>query len=178
MYANKTTRLVEELNTLDTLDKQVLFINYLGHDDRKTAVNDGYLSSHNAHCKLSENIAKHVTSSLNGINVDAYDVIGIDEGQFFDDLYDTVRSWVIDHSKIVIVVSLDADSDMRPFGQAHDLECICMQSNIIRLSAFCAHCVKQGKLIPASFTKCLVKKTSQSMIADDQYYQAVCFDCF
>ncbi len=44
-----------------------------------------------------------------------YDVIGIDEGQFYPDLVPCVNEWV-DMGKIVVVAALDGDFRRDPIG--------------------------------------------------------------
>lgn len=179
MFANKTTRLVQELNTIDDLGKRVLYVNHQRHGDRDTRVKDAFVSSHNEYCgSLSPSIDRRLAASLDHVDVSSYDVIGVDEGQFFETLDARVREWVFDDRKIVIVSSLDSDSSMRPFGSAHALECICTQENIVRLCAFCASCLERGELVPASFTKCTAEKSSQVMVGGKNCYQPACMRCF
>ena len=47
--------------------------------------------------------------------IDKSDVIGIDEGQFYNDLYDKVEEYV-NKDKIIIVSALDGTFERKPFG--------------------------------------------------------------
>jgi len=179
MFAKKSTRLIEELNTLADLGMKCLFINHSDHGDRETQAGDTYVSTHHSqYTGLHDSVQKHIVNLLSKINVSAYDAIGIDEGQFFDDLNETVRNWVFHHGKIVIVASLDGDSDMRPFGQAHDLECICDHVNVVRLTAFCDSCLRQKKLVNASFTVCMAGKSQQKLTGGADVFRPACMECY
>lgn len=179
MFAKKTTRLVEELNTLADIGWKCLYINYVDHNNRITVAGDKYISTHHSQFTgLHEFTDKITSSKLSDINIDSYDAIGIDEGQFFDDLNNIVRKWVFTNRKTVIVASLDSDSDMKPFGQAHDLECICDHDNIVRLTAFCSECLKTHILVNASFTKCITTKNGQTLTGGADMYKPVCMKCY
>ncbi len=49
-----------------------------------------------------------------------YDVIGVDEGQFFPDLVDFCEM-AANAGKTVVVAALDADYNRRAFGRVHEL---------------------------------------------------------
>jgi len=178
MFAKKTTRLIEELGTLADVGLTCLFINHVDHQ-RETAAVDTYVSTHHSQYRgMSSKIHKLIAGSLEEVNVDQYDAVGVDEGQFFNDLDDTVRDWVFNKGKIVIVASLDADASLKPFGQAHDLECICEQSNVVRLTAFCKSCLKQKRLINASFTIKLAGISQQKEVGGEDKYMPACMKCY
>jgi len=61
-----------------------------------------------------------------------YDIIGIDEGQFFPDLVELVLL-----KKIVIVAALNADYKMEPFPNVSKL--ISKADKIKLLKAYCFH---------------------------------------
>ena len=54
-------------------------------------------------------------------NCNRYDVIAIDEGQFYDDLVETVR-FILSKGKTVLISALDGDFQQKPFG--HTLELV------------------------------------------------------
>lgn len=179
MFAKKSTRLIEELNTHRDVGLKCLFINHSDHNNRTTQAGDTYVSTHySQYTGLHPDIQKCMVDSLSKVNVDSYDAIGVDEGQFFGDLNVMVRKWVFGKGKIVIVASLDGDSDMNPFGQAHDLECICDQNNVVRLTAFCDTCLRQKKLVNASFTISLASKNQQKLTGGGDIYKPACMVCY
>ena len=178
MFSKKTRRLCEELGTLTDVGMKCILINHIDHA-RETTYGDKWISTHNSHyTPLSKSITVTLSSSLSGVNVDDYDIIGVDEGQFFNDLEETVRDWVFNHNKIVIIASLDGDFNLRPFGQVHNLESICEQNNVVRLTAFCQPCLGQKKLVNASFSKRLGSGTAQKDVGGKDKYIPVCLSCY
>jgi len=65
-------------------------------------------------------------------------IVVIEEGQFFEDLYEFVVKAVDKDKKNVIVGGLDGDCFRKPFGQILDL--IPMADGIIKMTAFCKLC--------------------------------------
>lgn len=63
-------------------------------------------------------LAPIVDASL--CSVEQYDVIGIDEGQFYPDLVEMVEQWV-EAGKVVLVAALDGDFRRKPFGRVLEL---------------------------------------------------------
>lgn len=53
-------------------------------------------------------------------SADDYDVIGIDEGQFYPDIVEVVEEWLAAGKK-VIVSALDGDFRRKPFGRVLEL---------------------------------------------------------
>ena len=94
----------------------------------------------------------------------------INEGQFFDDLYDVVNLLVTEHNKIVYVGGLDGDFNMRKFGQMLDLIPIC--DKVEKLTAICSLCKNT-----ASFTKRIIKDNKQVLIGSSDMYIPVCRTC-
>ena len=65
-----------------------------------------------------------------------YDIIGIDEGQFFPDLVEICQKLVL-LKKVVIVAALNADYKMEPFPNVSKL--ISKADKIKLLKAYCFH---------------------------------------
>ncbi|KAJ4828511.1 hypothetical protein Tsubulata_049614 [Turnera subulata] len=101
---------------------------------------------------------------------DAYkqlDVIGIDEAQFFDDLYDFCRE-VSDHDgKTVIVAGLDGDYLRRNFGSVLDI--IPLADSVTKLTARCEICGER-----ASFTLRKTEDLQTELIGGADVYMPVC----
>tara|TARA_B100000927_G_C16475940_1_gene473351 strand:- start:13182 stop:13757 length:576 start_codon:yes stop_codon:yes gene_type:complete len=94
----------------------------------------------------------------------------INEGQFFEDLYDVVNLLVNQHKKIVYVGGLDGDFKMKKFGQILDL--IPLSDKVEKLTAICSLCKKT-----ASFTKRIIKNDEQILIGSSDMYIPVCRKC-
>ncbi len=112
-----------------------------------------------------ENKVSYVT------DIEKYEVIGIDEGQFFTGLYDFVYDLIENHGKLVMVVGLDGDSNKRKFGEILNL--IPIADKFKKMSACCQLCPKK-LFVDAPFTKCLVKKEGQVLIGAKNEYIPVC----
>ena len=98
-----------------------------------------------------------------------YDVIGIDEGQFYDDVAVYAEKWATE-GKIVIVAALDGDFRRKPFGRV--LELVPLAEDVVKLTAVCTMCGCN-----ASFTKRTVADQSLELVGGAEAYQAVCRSC-
>ncbi|CAL5391056.1 unnamed protein product [Camellia sinensis] len=95
------------------------------------------------------------------------DVIGIDEAQFFDDLYDFCCKAADCDGKIVIVAGLDGDYLRRTFGSVLDI--IPLADSITKLTARCELCGKR-----AFFTLRKTNETKIELISGSDVYMPVC----
>ena len=93
-------------------------------------------------------------------------VLGIDEGQFFEDLLPFAEE-LANEGKVVVIAALDGDFQRQPFGQVPALVPLC--ERVDKLSAICAHCSR-----PASFTQRLTAETETVSIGGADKYVAVC----
>lgn len=98
-----------------------------------------------------------------------YEVIGIDEGQFFPDLVEMTEQWA-SAGKVVICAALDGDFLRRPFGRV--LELVPLAESVTKLSAICQVCFG-----PASFSKRLGAETALEVIGGADKYIATCRRC-
>jgi thymidine kinase len=101
--------------------------------------------------------------------IDNYDVIGVDELQFFDDCVEYTHKWA-NNGKIIIWSGLDADSECRPFGRIHQMVPICEE--IIKLKAVCKLCYND-----ASFTVRIGESKEIIDIGGSDKYISVCRKC-
>jgi len=189
MFSGKSTKLRQEITTLADVGLKTLYINH-SIDNRKTEAYDQIITTHHSGFKgLSDKIDVIKINALSRIDVSMYDAIAIDEGQFFDDIDEVVREWVLKDAKIVIIASLDGDFMMRPFGKVHLLACICGAGNVEKLSACCDKCLKSslgtGQLlrVPASFTAKFdinLRKSgyTQVDVGGKESYLPVCMKCY
>ncbi|KAK2995655.1 hypothetical protein RJ640_013612 [Escallonia rubra] len=98
---------------------------------------------------------------------DKLDVIGIDEAQFFADLYDFCCNAADHDGKIVIVAGLDGDYLRRSFGSV--LEIIPLADTITKLTARCELCGKR-----AFFTLRKTGEKQTELIGGADVYMPVC----
>ena len=181
MFAGKTTLLIRELLTIRQINSsvQVLVINHT--DDSR---NGGHLSPHITTNRLSSDDFDYIQSSeLNSIDVDRYDVIAVDEAQFFDDLTQSVEKW-LKADKTVYCAGLTLDYMNKPFG--HLLELVPHADQLHMLKAKCVCCLEQAKkiglntavfqhsLTNAIYSKRVINSNQQKVIGNDDVYQPVC----
>jgi thymidine kinase len=181
MFSGKTTKLIHELTrfmdvTAESHSTKCVLINH-SFDDRNTEIG---VSSHGSSFKgISELIDIKKTNKLESMDCSFYDVIGIDEGQFFEDL-ELVCEWV-KSGKNVIISGLISDSFMKPFGKIHTL--IPFSDNVIQCHAICSECLKNhGRIVTpdvlhsmkAAFTYRLDSSNSQISIGASDKYIPVC----
>jgi thymidine kinase len=98
------------------------------------------------------------------------DVIGIDEGQFFQDIYEFVKKWRI-NGKIVIVAGLNGTWEIKPFENMSPL--FPMIEKITFLTAVCSLCGKD-----APFSKRFGDEKELFIIGEKERYTARCGECF
>ncbi|OMO76924.1 Thymidine kinase [Corchorus capsularis] len=111
-----------------------------------------------------------LSSLRQNIGADAYDkldVIGIDEAQFFEDLYDFCCEAADHHGKTVIVAGLDGDYLRRRFGSVLDI--IPIADSVMKLTARCELCGKR-----AFFTLRKTDETQTEVIGGADVYMPVC----
>lgn len=163
MWAEKTTRVMTELGVQASFGKTCLYINH-GLDNRSS---EAY-STHNAAIKLPATVSCIKTADLASVNVDDYQIIAIDEAQFFDEtLISCVRRWV-EAGKTVYVAGLHADSTGQKFG--HVLDLIPFADYSKQLRAWCQICQDRH----ACFTKRIDNTKEQINVGDAHSYQPVC----
>lgn len=186
MFSGKSTWLNGELTELADTGFKVLKITHSDDERNDVAVCDDSGSTHNStFTSLSNKIDRVKTNNLSKINIEDYDVIGIDEVQFYDDPVDDpvdiIEDWVENYGKHVRAVGLDADSSKRKFGRTIDL--IPIADEVVKLNARCMICTEELKRINfkgnilavnGAFTKRLGDSTTQKEVGGSDKYIAVC----
>ena len=99
-----------------------------------------------------------------------YDVIGIDEGQFFPDLVE-VSETLCKNGKIVVVSALSGNFKMEPFENVSKL--ISKADKIKLLKAYCFFCHKR-----AGFSLRTVRNDKEILIGASDMYRPVCKACY
>ena len=154
MFSGKTSELLRIAKRLKSIDISVLMINY--HED--TRYSNNTICSHD-----NQELPSEFVEDLEKINYDKYDVICINEAQFFTGLLDFCLKALKDN-KVVYVCGLDGDYKQEPFGELLNLIPYC--DNITRLSAFCKICKNGTK---AHFTKRITDSKEQKVIGVNEY---------
>ena len=98
-------------------------------------------------------------------------VIGIDEGQFFDDELVDVANDLADRGLRVIIAGLDMDYRGEPFAPMPMLMAIA--DTVMKLRAVCVVCGN-----PASRTQRLIANSEAILVGEKDIYEARCRSCF
>ncbi len=167
MFAQKTTEILRRIRRYQSIGYRVLVINYRGD----TRYGSDCIASHDkdTFAAISLEHLDQLGQEYPNISLADYDVVVIDEGQFFRDLLGFVSKWVDTLPLHVVVSGLDGDAARRPFGQL--LELIPHAEEVVRLSAYCASC-KDGTV--AHFSKRIVASAEQVLIGGADSYIPVC----
>jgi len=164
MFSGKTTELIRIYNTYASCDIPCCLINHISdtrYDKEKMSNHNGIMLECFNFNRLIEGISL----------IDKFDIFLINEGQFFEDLYDVVNLLVNLHKKTVFVCGLDGDFKRRKFGSILDIVPLC--DDVEKLKAICKRCKKK----PAIFTHRLSAEQEQTVIGNENY-MALCRTCY
>jgi thymidine kinase len=166
MFSGKTTQLIQHYKKNNYIGKTVCVINY-SEDIR---YHDSMLSTHDKimiPCIFARKLA-----DVDADILQKADVIIINEGQFFEDLFEFVIAMIETNDKSIYVCGLDGDFKRNRFGKLLDLIPYC--NKVTKLNSLCSIC-KDGT--PGIFSHRITKETSQVVIGSDNY-QPLCRRCY
>jgi len=173
MFSGKTTRLIQIYKKYTYIGKKVAVLNYL--DDVR--YHDTMLSTHDRvmiPCILLDDLkyAWNDPAHLFFSEIHTADVILINEGQFFEDLFDVVLEMVEKENKEVYICGLDGDFQRNVFGELLKLIPYC--DSIDKLTSLCSNC-RDGT--PGLFSYRISSEKEQRVIGADNYVP-LCRDCY
>ena len=124
MFSGKSTELIRRISRYNAIHKNTLLINHTfdTRTDNKVKTHDNKVMA-----------AIKTKNLMDLVNTNPYlssDIIGIDEGQFFNDLKEFIL-YSEKTNKIIIVSGLDGDYQRMPIGQI--LECIPLCDKVDKL---------------------------------------------
>ena len=171
MFSGKTSKLVELYKQCTFCSIPVLVINHASD----TRYDDTLLSTHDQlkiECEQMQTLDDlwTVDTPLSKKYSNAQ-VVLINEGQFFEDLYGSVVKMLADGKK-VYVAGLDGDFQRKKFGAILDLIPLC--DKVTKLVSLCSLC-KNGT--PAIFSKRLTDDKEQTVVGSANY-APVCRACY
>ena len=164
MFSGKTTELIRIFHRYNACNIPVCAVNY----KEDTRYHEYLMSTHNKDTIPSINLYK-LSELKNAYTQNKYDVFLINEGQFFEDLYDTVDELVNTYNKKVYVCGLDGDYKQEVFPNCKLLDLIPFSTSIIKLNAKCSFCKNK-----APFTKRIINSDNIVLIGGSESYQPVC----
>lgn len=179
MYSGKTSKLVEIYKQCQFCNIPVAVINHSidkRYDDNLLSTHDKVMIPCIQTNKLidiwyyynNDIQLKFLDDSIKLINAD---VILINEGQFFEDLYPAVKH-MLQHGKQIYICGLDGDFERKRFGQILDLIPLC--DKVTKLTSLCSLC-KNGT--PGIFSKRITSEKEQTVVGSDNYIP-VCRNCY
>lgn len=167
MFCGKSTELIRRIRRYEVGKFKCLCIKY------EKDVRYEELTASGRHIKTHDQEAYPAITTMTLHDVmdvaTTYDVIGIDEAQFFNDLVDFCEQ-LSNKGKKVVVAGLDGDFLRRSFGRICEL--IPLAEDVIKLKAICIDCNKD-----ASFTKRLVDNQDLELIGGAKIYKPTCRSC-
>ena len=165
MFSGKTSKLIEIYKKYSYCNIKVLPINH-SSDNRYS---DNMLSSHDRN--MIPCVKTSLLFDIDEAVLNSSQVILINEGQFFPDLYDFVTA-MLQNKKKIYIFGLDGDFERKRFGTILDLIPLC--DNVYKLHSLCGLC-KTGKR--GIFSKRITNETSQVVIGSDNYIPC-CRECY
>jgi thymidine kinase len=165
MFSGKSEELIRRLRRAQ-IARQKVQIFKPAIDDR---FSDDAIVSHSEMKIGSTNISSS-RELLDKVEADT-DVVGIDEGQFFDAELPAVCNELADRGKRVIVAGLDQDYLGKPFEPMPQL--LAVAEYITKTLAICMVCGG-----PANHTQRLVASKERVLVGASGTYEARCRHCF
>lgn len=166
MFAGKTTELLRRANRFKHTTKSSIVVKSskdTRYDKNKVMTHD----KNSSHAIICTNLEEIFESLLN------YDVICIDEGHFYEDLYSCVVKLADVENKHVIIAGLDGTFNREPFEQICNL--IPHAENVTKLRAICKN---EGCDNEASFTFRKNKNTIKELVGGYDLYVPLCRVCY
>jgi len=162
MFSGKTTELIRICKQYQSIDKNILSINYC-NDKRYDAI--GNICSHNHEVFQTILSLSNLQDILTYPNLETFDVIMIDEVQFLKNALQTIKILVEEKGKIVIASGLDGDYLQNQFGEVCYL--IAFADKFTKLNAVCK-LTKED----ASFSKRIIAADFTEFIGAEESYVA------
>lgn len=163
MFSGKSTRLIEQMRKYVYKAKKTIMVKYYAdqrYSEKSEVVTHDLIKYDSINCKLLGNSFDTLKQ---------YDVIGIDEGQFFSDLVEVCEELAL-MGKIILIAALNGDFRMEPFPVIQRI--ISKSDKIKLLKAYCFNCHKDAK-----FSLRIVQSNETVLIGAGEAYKPACREC-
>ena len=163
MFSGKSTRLIELMRKYVYKAKKTIMVKYYSdqrYSQKSEVVTHDLIKYDSINCKILRNSFDTFKE---------YDVIGIDEGQFFADLVEVCEELAL-MGKIVLIAALNGDFRMEPFPVIQRI--IAKADKIKLLKAYCFNCHKDAK-----FSLRIVQSNETVLIGAGESYKPACREC-
>lgn len=163
MFSGKSTELIRRVNRLNIAGRSILYIKH-GSDNRYGNMD---LYTHDKRSVEAISATELMPIYAQASN---YDVIGIDEGQFYPDIIDFSERLAFE-GKICIISCLDGNFKREPFEQIQHL--ISKADKIDKLVAVCKFCGED-----APFSLRTINSEEEVSIGGAESYAPACRECY
>jgi thymidine kinase len=163
MFSGKSTRLIEQMRKYVYKAKKTIMVKFYAdqrYSEKSEVVTHDLIKYDSINCKLLRNSFDTLKQ---------YDVIGIDEGQFFADLVEICEELAL-MGKIILIAALNGDFRMEPFPVIQRI--ISKSDKIKLLKAYCFNCHKDAK-----FSLRIVQSNETVLIGAGEAYKPACREC-
>lgn len=165
MFSGKSEELIRRLRRAQIAQLKV--------QSFKPAIDLRYSEEHivsHSEMKLASQLVSNTREILEAVAVET-EVVGIDEGQFFDAELVNVANNLAAQGKRVIIAGLDMDYLGRPFEPMPLL--LAIAEDITKTRAICMQCGS-----PATYTQRLIASRERVVVGASDAYEARCRACF
>ena len=176
MRSGKSSSLINSLTQYVDVDDNLRCVLITHSIDNRDENN--IISSHSSSYKgISPKIKVIKTTYLKDINIDDFDILGVDETQLFTDLVETIKYW-LSKNKQIYCSGLDSNWKLEKFGNISDL--LHISNHFIKLNAICTECLKERnsyphyELTPAPFSGKVSGNNNIIEIGGNDKYISVC----
>ena len=163
MFSGKSTRLIELMRKYVYKAKKTIMVKFYAdqrYTEKSEVVTHDLIKYDSINCKILRDSFDTFKN---------YDVIGIDEGQFFADLVEVCEELAL-MGKIVLIAALNGDFRMEPFPVIQRI--IAKADKIKLLKAYCFNCHKDAK-----FSLRTVQSNETVLIGAGEAYKPACREC-
>ncbi len=164
MFSGKTEELIRRLKRAKYAYQKVMVFK----PSRDTRYDDVNVVSHDSN--IIDSTPVNASIDILALSED-FDVIGIDEAQFFDEAIVSVCQKLAMMGKRIIVAGLDMDFAGKPFGPIPAL--LAVAEYITKVHAICVHC---GNLATHSYR--LSDSSDQILLGAKDLYEPRCRVCY
>ncbi|MEO6726368.1 MAG: thymidine kinase [Blastocatellia bacterium] len=165
MFSGKSEELIRRLRRAQIARRKVQIF--------KPAIDSRYSEEHivsHSEMRMESKLVRSAGEILESVGPDT-EVIGIDEGQFFDQDLVRVANQLACQGKRVIIAGLDMDYLGRPFEPMPLL--LAIAEDITKTRAICMQCGS-----PAAYTQRLIASRERVVVGAADAYEARCRACF
>jgi thymidine kinase len=168
MFSGKTEELIRRIKRV--IISETTFIVFKPNIDSRNEKENNAIATHDLCGELQAVVVDNIDDIYNKSK--DYEVIAIDEAQFFDeDLYKIVLR-MADEGKRIIISGLDLDYERNPFITMSKLFSIA--DKVDKINSICMVCKKNL----ANYSKRMVNNTDLMYIGDKKTYIPICRKCF